>query len=103
MLPTQQDLVLLPSETVLAMLIELELELYFCCISQAPASPQNNGQYLSCSTRNPGERALQRDPFLRLCEDSDWKGWMLQTASKKDDRERERKRKQGLRMTEYES
>lgn len=102
MLPTQQDLVLFPSETVLAMLIKLELEL-FCFISQTPASPQNNGQYLSCSTRNPGERALQRDPFLRLCEDSDWKGWMLQTASKKDDRERERKRKQGLRMTEYES
>lgn len=67
------------------------------------ASPQSNRQYLSCSTRNPGERALQRDPFLRLCEDSDWKGWMLQTASRKDDRERERKRKKGLRMTEYES
>lgn len=76
---------------------------HFCFISQKPASPQYNGQYLSCSTRNPGERALQRDPFLRLCEDSDWKGWMLQTASRKDDRERERKRKQGLRMTEYES
>lgn len=102
MLPTLQDSVLFPSETVLAMLIKLELEL-FCFISQTPASPQNYRQYLSCSTRNPGERALQRDPFLRLCEDSDWKGWMLQTASKKDDRERERKRKQGLRMTEYES
>lgn len=83
MLPTQHDFVLFSSETVLVTLIKLELEVRFCFIARKPASPQNNGQYLSCSTRNPGERALQRDPFLRLCEDSDWKGWMLQTASRK--------------------
>lgn len=33
--------------------------------------------------RSPPERALQRGPFLQLCEDCAWRDWMLPTAGGK--------------------
>lgn len=73
---------------------------FFILSIEVPISP-NKQQYLKWFIRNPPKRALQKGPFLKLCEDCDWRGWRLPTAGGKEDRERERKKE--LRMTEHES